>query len=93
MPFISADDLASDPALATHYVFKRNHDAVQLQREMSFRVHCTNCLRAEIYGYSVLVHTRDHWVELVRVDRAKVDDPVRMETLEQAVAYLLAKCW
>jgi hypothetical protein len=90
------DFLDHDPDLANQYVARRAAEAAQLLTEFVWKPHLTGTLRAYVYGHSIVwditgktlhaYHTEYEFLPLLE------DEPVCC-TLQQVLAYILARNW
>ena len=86
--FVKAEDFLNDSHLAADYVTNRMGDAAKLMSELQWRP-LWNTMQAHVYGHSVV------WVigglyEILPKDES---EPIRFLTLDQVLAYILAKNW
>lgn len=82
--------------LAREYLAKRPVDASKLREEMNFKFHMSNVLRCEIYGHSILIETKPcslHTFACPCEFKPRGEDIECLESVDQAIAYILAVNW
>lgn len=87
-----------DPDFVNKYVARRAADAAQLLTEFVWKPHLTGTLRAYVYGHSIVwdisgttLHPYDTEYEYEFLPLLE-DEPVCC-TLQQVLAYILARNW
>lgn len=97
MSITSATEYFYDLDAASAYVQSRAVDAASLRSEMVFRFKTTNVLQCVIYGHSLLIETKPctlHAFPTACEFLANgADDIECLNSVDQAIAYILAKNW
>jgi hypothetical protein len=90
----SSEDFTHDAQVAKIYVAARHVDAAALLSEMQWGTALPGVLRCQIYGHSILwAITGEIWMGAEYEVLGKDEDDIWRGTLQQVLAYILARNW